>query len=571
MKSKLLVMAAAAGAAGFAIKSKKIDPSNYAKQAKNKVKLTFPVDEKYGNGAALTPPMGWSSWNTFRNRIDESLIYETALAIKNAGLLDAGYRYLNIDDCWQSSLRDTNGRLQGDLVNFPSGIPALVKKINDLGLKLGIYSSNGTLTCEDMPASLGNEALDADTFAEWGVEYFKYDYCHNVPIPARAPCIEKITVSKCDGTNERVYYASSGVLHGEARIVVDDKLDSGEYIAGLSGNLGAVEFIDIPAEEDGAYILTLGLRKKSNSNKFAEILVNGAKKYTTTVPATHAFNAAGRHQVEIELSKGLNTIRIYNPIASRQDSSATQYSNMGKELKRATREYAEKSGQPEKPIVYSICEWGLNLPWRWGRAAGNLWRTTPDIRPIWPWILSIYEVNVRLHKYAEIGAWNDPDMLEVGNGDLTEEENRAHFSLWCMMAAPLILGNDLRKFLKADGTADANNKTLKIVTNPDLIAVDQDALGVQCRRISSNGLADVLVKPLSNGEFALCFFNKGSEPKAFSQSIDEIICLAYIDTPFVDSYEVFDLWDKTTQTASETIQATVPGHGVKVYRVKAAE
>ena len=124
------------------------------------------------------------------------MIYETGKALKESGLADCGYIYLNIDDCWQSSMRDENGRLQSDFVTFPNGIKSLVEKVNNLGLKLGIYSSNGTLTCEDLPASLGYEAVDADTFAEWGVEYFKYDFCHNVPIPSKAPKIEKITVSK---------------------------------------------------------------------------------------------------------------------------------------------------------------------------------------------------------------------------------------------------------------------------------------------------------------------------------------------------------------------------------------
>ena len=171
---KLTALAGVAAGAYAAVKKfapnilpDKNEAEDMAKNAINSVKLTFPTDEKYSNGTALTPPMGWSSWNTFRNRIDEKLILETAEAMKASGLADAGYQYVNLDDCWQSSMRDENGRLQGDFANFPSGIPALVKSINELGLKLGIYSSNGSLTCEDLPASLGNEAIDADTFAEW--------------------------------------------------------------------------------------------------------------------------------------------------------------------------------------------------------------------------------------------------------------------------------------------------------------------------------------------------------------------------------------------------------------------
>lgn len=576
MKSKFLKVTAAtaaaaglAAAAGSALQRKRIVPKNLVTRAGNAVKLTFPVDKKYDNGVALTPPMGWASWNTFGNRIDENLIYETAVAMKNAGLLEAGYQYVNIDDCWQSSIRDEQGRLQNDFGTFPGGIPALAEKVNALGLKLGIYSSNGKFTCEDLPASLGNEAIDADTFAEWGIEYFKYDFCHNVPIPSRAPCIEKIILNQQGSTEETTLYASQATLTGTARIVRENRLDSGEYIDGLSANAGTAEFCDVPAAQDGDYILTLCIRKRSHANKYVEILVNGSNKYTTILPPTWAVNAAGRHQLKIRLRQGMNTIRIANPVASRQDSTAMQYTEMGKQLKRAVREHAQKTGQAEKPIVYSICEWGMNLPWRWGRKAGNLWRTTPDIKAFWAAILAIYEVNVKLHKYASPGAWNDPDMLEVGNGELTQEENRTHFTLWCMMAAPLILGNDVRKFVTPEGGPNLLDKTLQIVTNKDMIAIDQDALGKQCRRLRTNGLADVLVKPLADGEFALCFFNKGGEERLFTQDLNEVACQSWVDTPCADSYELFDLWEKTTRQLSETLDVTVPAHGVKVYRVKA--
>ena len=187
-----------------------------------------------------------------------------------------------------------------------------------------------------------------------------------------------------------------------------------------------------------------------------------------------------------------------------------QYANMGRELKRATKKYAEEKGTEEKPIVFSICEWGLNQPWKWGRQAGNLWRTTPDIKPIWVSVLGIYEATVRLQKYSAKGGWNDPDMLEVGNGDLTHEENKSHFSLWCMMNAPLILGNDIREFIKEDGTVDTENKVYQILTNKAMIGINQDKLGVQCKRVRT-GIVDVLVKPLEGSKMALCVFNKGTK------------------------------------------------------------
>ncbi|MDR3344499.1 MAG: alpha-galactosidase [Oscillospiraceae bacterium] len=562
-------IAAGAAAAGIAIQKKRISPAAYVKQATNALKLTLDVSEPYGNGQALTPPMGWSSWNTLRTRIDEKSLYEIACTMKKTGLVDAGYTYLNIDDCWMSSSRGEDGRLQADFVHFPHGITALRERVNALGMKLGIYTSNGTLTCEDLPSSLGYEALDADTFAEWGIEYFKYDFCHNVPIPSRAPCIEKITVTPANGGTETVKYASEAVLTGEAHLVEEIKLESGEYIGGLSGNAGAAEFGEIVVPEDGEYVLTLCIRKRSNTVKYLEVLVNGQDKYSTRLPKTLAFSPHGRHQVKLQLNAGANTIKFYNPVASRQDSAAMQYTNMGRELVRASREYAEKTGQPEKAITFSICEWGFNFPWRWGSHAGNLWRTTPDIKAFWASIVGIYEVNVNLAKYAAPGAWNDPDMLEVGNGSLSDEENRSHFTLWCMMAAPLILGNDVRKLLLRDGTPDLMSKTLQIITNADVIALDQDPLGKQCRRISTNVLQDVLLKPLSGGELAVCFFNKAGDTKTFAQDIAELAAQPDVETLFAAEYEAKDLWTGELTTVTDVLTADVPGHGVRVFRIKA--
>ena len=178
---------------------------------------------EYGNNAALTPPMGWSSWNTFRNNINEQLILDTADAMKKSGLLDAGYQYVNLDDCWHSSVRDKDGRLQGDLKLFSSGIKSLVQQLNEKGFKAGIYSSNGTLTCEDLPASLGNERIDAETFADWGIEYFKYDYCHHRLISSLAPNIDKIIISGDKLTEDIVLEAETGELYGTAKVITDAK------------------------------------------------------------------------------------------------------------------------------------------------------------------------------------------------------------------------------------------------------------------------------------------------------------------------------------------------------------
>ena len=567
-KAAAIGSAAAVAALAAVQQKKKIDVRNLGKLAVQTVKFPLPDWDAYDNGVARTPPMGWSSWNVFRNKINEDLIYEVGCAMKNSGLLEAGYQYINLDDCWQSSERDAEGRLQGDLSAFPSGIAALCKKINALGLKLGIYSSNGTYTCEDMPASLGNEALDADTFASWGIEYFKYDFCHNKPIPQRAPCIEKILLRCTETGKEDEWFAADAVLSGSARLVSDGRIESGKYIDGLSSALGTAEFC-CEVEQAGEYTLTLCLRKKSYAYKYAEIEVNGEDVYKTKFPPTFALSGDGRHQLTIRLKAGFNVIKISNPVASRQVSSAMQYRNMGQELRRATREYAEKNGIPEKEICYSICEWGLNFPWKWGSDAGNLWRTTPDIKAFWASVLGIYEFNVRLAKYASPGHWNDPDMLEVGNGSLTEEENKSHFTLWCMMAAPLILGNDIRSFVKPDGTPDTDNPTYRIVTNKALIAIDQDPLGIQCRRIKTSGIVDTLIKPLENDELAVCVFNKSSDSVCRTFDVREFACYAYSGLPVSELYRCTELWENSVYETDGNLSVKVPAHGVKVFRVKA--
>lgn len=561
------ILAGTAAAAGYIAKKKNPDfcPECDIRKAVAKLGVHIKTTEKYDNGVALTPPMGWSSWNSFRTEITEEKILQIAEAMKKSGLLDAGYKFVNLDDCWHSSIRDKEGKLQGDLATFPRGIKPLVEDLNKMGFKAGIYSSNGTLTCEDLPASLGHERIDAETFAEWGIEYFKYDFCHNKPITSKAPLIDKVIITDKNGGSEQVLEAENGELYGTARIIKDK---NGSYVANLDSNMGSVRFSFVNIAEDGEYTLTLVVKKAFEADKYAVVTVNDRDTYPVDIPPTKAWSRTGRCQISVKLNKGDNTIEIKNPIGSKMDSAATQYINMGKELKRATKLYAEKNNVPEKPIVYSICEWGKNKPWKWGAQAGNLWRTTLDIRPMWSSILGIYEINVKLADYSGIGGWNDPDMLEVGNGNLTVEENKAHFTLWCMLSAPLILGNDIREFIDANGNVDYNNKILQIVTNRELIAVDQDKKGVQCRRMKTNAITDILVKPLDKGEVAICFFNKSNSEKDMRVSLKEVANLSYVELSDVGAYQYTDLWSKEIDVTSGAINARVAPHGVRVFRVK---
>ncbi len=514
------------------------------------------VIKPYENGARKTPLMGWSSWNTFRNNIDQNLIYETAKALKETGLMDAGYTYVNLDDNWHSNLRTEEGFLQGDLVRFSEGIPALVKKINDLGLKVGIYSSNGTYTCEDLPASLGKELTDARTIANWGIEYFKYDFCHNKKVPANAPLIFAIDISKKGSGVTTTYQVSNAIMKGYARRMKDKKLPGGQFVSGMDEGNGSIVFDNIVVDEDGEYILTINIKKHGFYEKYLAIKVNGECGGEIYVPAQHPFNVTARFQVVINLKAGRNTIEMGNPVTDKMVSAAIQYRKMSRCLVQAAKERAERTGEEVKPILFSICEWGFRKPWLWGASAGNMWRTTPDIRPWWAWMKIIYSRNVKLWKYASPGHFNDPDMLEVGNGKLTYDQNMAHFALWCMMSAPLVLGNDIRKITKP---------VLDIVTNKDLIAIDQDALGKQAKRVRK-GTVDVLAKPLADGSTAVCFFNKGGSKARASYDLSKLQKDDYVAAGNFEGYISKIVGDVEIKDTKAKVK--IPKNGVVVFRFK---
>lgn len=564
--------AVSAGVASVAVAGKKLKDKTFcpictAKKLINSTRISQCTERGYNNGVALTPPMGWSSWNLFRHRISEDIIKEIADALHDSGLAECGYKYVNIDDCWQASTRDAEGRLQCDKVNFPSGIKALAEYVNSKGIKLGIYSSNGTYTCEDYPASLRHERIDAETFASWGIEYFKYDFCHNVPIPSIAPRI--FAVSVADNESGEVYarYTSEQMkLKGMARIVPDENVETKNYIDGIDAGNGSIT-VEFEAKEEGDYLLHLDISKDSRKEKFIMAKINGRDEYHIYCVSRHNWTPEGKLMETVHLQKGINVIELKNPVGSRADSAAIQYKLMGRELKRASKKIAEEKGAQEKPIIFSICEWGFNRPWKWGAEAGNLWRTTPDIKATWLSFLGIYEHNVRLWKYAGPGAWNDPDMLEVGNGELTVDENIAHFSLWCMMNAPLILGNDVRKFVKEDGSVDKENKIYRILTNKTMISVNQDVLGVQCRRIKC-GIVDILVKPLEGSRVALCVFNKGNKQSTTKIDASVLVNLAYLNLPEKEAYNFYDVWDERHHNEVLGLYATVPKHGAKVYIIE---
>ncbi len=527
----------------------------------SKMTIDSSKDKDYVGGEKL-PIMGWSSWNTFRNHIDEDLILDTAKAMVDTGLAGAGYKYINIDDCWHSSMRDENGMLRGDMESFPSGIRALCNDVNTLGLKLGIYSSNGTLTCEDLPASLGNEELDAKTFASWGIEFFKYDYCHNEKISGKTPIIEYISISSKGERESLRLTPDKAKFTGRAKTVKVKDLPTGKGIAFLNHGAGKASYV-VNLAQDGEYVFTVHYKKMTSKKKpYMQLDVNG-KIYEIFFPPSVAFTPDARVQLTVKMNTGENNITLQNPVVTHADSAYIQYRRMGKALENATASWAMFENTEEKPITYSICEWGTNHPWKWGAKAGNMWRTTHDIMAKWWSIVHIYKRTLPLYEYASPSHINDPDMLEVGNGKLTPEENKSHFTLWCMMAAPLVLGNDIRTLLNDDKKSQI---ILSILKNKELIAIDQDPLVKPAKKIGRQGSVDIIARPLSGGDVAICFFNKSNKNKEIEYELNDLKEDAYLNMSRTNSAEVHDLWTDEI-FHRDTIKASIKPHGVKIYRI----
>lgn len=353
------------------------------------------------NDLALTPPMGWNSWNTFETNIDENLVKETADIMVASGMAAAGYTYIVLDDGWMAKERDAKGNLVPDPIKFPSGMKSLVEYIHAKGLKFGLYNCAGTHTCAGYPGTRGYEYQDARFYADLNIDFLKYDWCNTEGI-------------------------------------------------------------------------------------------NAKEAYTT-------------------MSNALQTTG--------------------------------------KPIVFSLCEWGDNQPWDWGKPVGNLWRISGDIYPCFDcefkheqgnwssWgFMKIIEMRKNIRKFSGPDHWNDFDMLEVGNG-MTNNEDKAHFTMWSMMSSPLIAGNDFRKMSK---------ETLAILSNKELIAVNQDKLGIQGFKYSAKDGLEIWVKPLSDGNWVITFLNRSDvTKKIYFDWIKEVIRDVdfNLETNFsTTNYKIIDLW-----------------------------
>ncbi|MBF4518002.1 glycoside hydrolase family 27 protein [Flavobacterium sp. ANB] len=378
-------------------------------------------------GLAMTPPMGWNSWNTFGTSIDEKLVKETADIMVSSGMAAAGYKYIVLDDGWMTRERDVNGDLVPDPVKFPNGMKAVIDYVHNKGLKFGLYNCAGTQTCAGYPGTRGYEYQDARFYAKLGIDFLKYDWCN-----------------------------TKGITAPEA--------------------------------------------------------------YTTM---SNALKTAGR------------------------------------------------------PIVFSLCEWGDNQPWEWGKPIGNLWRISGDIYPCFDcefkheegnwssWgFMKIVEMRKDIRKYSGPDHWNDFDMMEVGN-EMNDIEDKSHFSMWCMMASPLVAGNDFRKMSK---------ETLAILTNKELIAINQDKLGIQGFKYAAEDGLEVWLKPLSDGNWAVTFLNRSDVAKKINfdwkKHLIKDVDFGYEADFSKTVFKLKDLWkNKEIGNTKKNFMADLASHDVITLRL----
>lgn len=358
---------------------------------------------------ALTPPMGWNDWYRFGCKVNEAEVRAAAAEIVSSGMKAVGYEYVNVDDCWQGQ-RDKRGFIHSNS-RFPD-MKGLADYIHSKGLKFGLYSSPGPKTCDGYEGSYGHEEQDALTYARWGVDFVKYDWC------------------------------SAGEVYS-------------------------------PSQMKMAY----------------------AKMHAAIV----------------------------------------------------------RSG---RPMVFSLCQYGLQAVWTWGASVGgNLWRTTSDIGGNYDhWSLFGFQ-NDGLEMFAGPGHWNDPDILQIGLGRTNYNEDRSQMTLWCILAAPLLAGNDLTKMSGA---------TLRILTNREIIAVDQDPKGIQGHRVWDEGPLEIWVRPLANRSKAVALFNRstGSLPTT----------VRFRDLGMVGRVLVRDLWaGKELMTKPDRCTVVLPPHGADMLTLTAAK
>jgi alpha-galactosidase len=374
--------------------------------------FALPIAATAQTKIAATPAMGWNSWNHFATHVTDKDVRDAADTIVSSGMKDAGYIYVNIDDAWEGK-RDASGNIVPN-GKFPD-MKSLADYVHSKGLKIGIYSSPGPQTCGKYEGSYQHEEQDAKMYAQWGIDYLKYDLC-----------------------------------------------------------------------------------------SYHEIMQKEA-------PGDQAKQYAMMHAA---------------------------YEKMHKALQATGR-----------PIYFSLCQYGWDSVWKWGpTVGGNSWRTTDDIEDNYMSMSNIGFSQAGLSKYAAPGHWNDPDMLEVGNGKMKYNEYLTHMSLWAILAAPLLAGNDLSQM---------SAETKSILMNKDVIAIDQDPLGKQGDRVSAEGPFEVWSKPLKDGSIAVGLFNRGHDAEQMSLPLAKLGLSA--------GSKIHNVWNPSDSGHGPWM---IPEHGVVLLIIK---
>jgi len=502
--------------------------------------------DSFANGKPLLnkkknhlPAMGWNSWNAFGSGNTAALTKAMADKIVELGLDKLGYQYVVLDDgCYKPER--INGQLSNETKKFPEGFKALSDYIHNKGLKFGMYNDIGTNLCAGAAVgTCGYEDTDAKSYIDWGVDFLKVDNCYYLwdnatfsdAANAKYVYAPNIKALRIVGNHfEKTYSAvSDGVLTGNGAAISDDYVTGiGTFdgtnvgttpVGAMSGEL--VFNVEAPADDNYSVYITYATGEEPGCGSWLQLAVNDELLYDDFLPATeNTTSFAECDGIPVTLKAGTNCLRIMNH--RRQENTLNSYAALLDGLNKAN---------PSHNIIFSICEWGKTQPQNWGYKVGDSWRILNDITFIvgadgdpgkgrWydegtPSVTSQYNKCVVMDEFAGLNkGWNDPDMMMIGMDGLTETMCKTHMAMWCMMNAPLMLGLDLRR-------VDKDDSIYNIIANKELIALNQDALGIQAKRIFTtlsckspdtdylmdNNRCDILAKPLANGSIALCFIN----------------------------------------------------------------
>lgn len=550
------------------------------------------------------PAMGWNSWNAFGSGNTEALTKAMADSIVRLGLDELGYEYVILDDgCYKPERVD--GLLTNEEVKFPSGFRALADYIHAKGLKFGMYNDIGTNLCAGAAVgTCGHELDDAQTYINWGVDFIKVDNCYYLWDNATfsdaknarytyAPRIKSITVTGANkatngtGANKattgtdangaevfsKKYDAvKDGVLTGRGAVKADDFAENigtfdgtGPENTPVGEQSGELQFsVEVPAA--GEYFITVEYAsgQEPGCGEWLQMACNDRVIYDDLLPATADKETfAETEKMAVTFSEGVNVIRLMNH--RRQENTLSSYA--------ALQEGFDKFA-PEGDIILSICEWGKTQPQNWGYKVGDSWRILNDItfqvgadgdpgKGNWiadytTSVTTQYSKAVIMDEFSGLDkGWNDPDMLMIGMDGLDETMCKTHMTMWSMMNSPLMLGLDLRRVEEGDWIH-------KIIANKNIIALNQDSLGVQAKRIYTSvktdspsteyirdmDRVDILAKPLSDGSVAVSFINVSDKDKCGEYTVDADAIVAALSDKMVNKdafckageYKVIDLW-----------------------------